>query len=71
MFFNSQKGTCGACSALCHWLLGLTMLAVGIIGLLQQLGVFAKSPWGWTWPVLVIVWGLIVLFSVGCKDCNK
>lgn len=71
MFFRSNKMLCNSCSALCHWLGGLTLLVIGVIGLLQQLNVFKLSPWGWAWPVIVLVWGLVVLFNVGCKECNK
>lgn len=71
MFFKSDKLLCNGCSGLCHWLLGLTFLVVGVLGLLQQLNVFTTSPWGWTWPVLVLVWGLVVLFNIGCKECSK
>ncbi|MEK7524021.1 MAG: hypothetical protein AAB588_03230 [Patescibacteria group bacterium] len=71
MFFHSSKDMCHACSMLCHWLAGLTLLVVGVVGLLQQLGVFLVSPWGWTWPIIVLVWGLVVLFNVGCKECHK
>lgn len=71
MFFHHKKSICGPCGALICWLKGLTLLAIGIIGLLQQLGVFEVSPWGWTWPIIVLVWALVVLFNVGCKDCNK
>ena len=69
--FLIAKNVPVSCSALCHWLGGLTLLVVGVIGLLVQLGVFMTSPWGWTWPILVLVWGLVVLFNVGCKECNK
>ncbi len=71
MFFRSNKGLCGCCHAIVYWLKGLTLLTVGIIGILQQLNVFKVSPWGWTWPVIVIVWGLVVLFNIGCKQCNQ
>jgi len=64
-----HKRLCKPCGTLCSWLTGLTFLAVGVIGLLQQLNVFEVSPWGWTWPILVLVWGLVFLFNVGCKDC--
>lgn len=68
---SGGKNMCGACCTLVHWFAGLTLLAVGVIGVLDQLHVFQTSPWGWTWPILVIIWGLVTLFSVGCKECNK
>ncbi len=71
MFSHGGKQMCSSCGALFHWLKGLTLLLVGVVGLLQQLGVFAVSPWGWTWPIIVLVWGLVVLFNVGCKECSK
>lgn len=70
MFFHSNKSVCVACGALFHWLKGLTLLVIGVLGLLDQLNVFATSPWGWAWPILVLVWALVVLFNVGCKECQ-
>ncbi|KKU80065.1 MAG: hypothetical protein UY05_C0015G0008 [Candidatus Peregrinibacteria bacterium GW2011_GWA2_47_7] len=71
MLFQSSKAMCSACSALFHWLAGLSLLVVGVLGLLVQLGVLKVSPWGWAWPIIALVWGLTVLFNVGCKECSK
>lgn len=71
MLFHSHKNLCSACGMLCQWLAGLSLLVIGVIGVLEQLNVFTTSPWGWTWPIIVLVWGLVVLFNVGCKDCQK
>jgi len=71
MLFSSSKTLCSACNTLFHWLAGLSLLVVGVLGLLQQLEVLKTSPWGWAWPVIALVWGLLVLFNVGCKDCSK
>lgn len=71
LFHHSGKNLCASCTALCHWFVGLTLLAVGVIGLLQQLNVFAVNPWGWAWPIIVLLWGLVTLFNVGCKECGK
>lgn len=70
MFFHSKNEMCGACGSLFHWLKGLTLLVIGVLGLLQQLNVFLVSPWGWAWPIIVLVWALVVLFNVGCKECK-
>lgn len=70
MFFHGQKNLCSSCGSLSQWLAGLTLLVLGVVGILVQLDVFTLSPWGWTWPVVVLVWGLVVLFNVGCKDCG-
>ena len=69
MFFSKDKGLCAGCTALCHWLFGLTLLVVGVLGLLVKLEVLRTSPWGW--PVITLVWGLVTLFNVGCKECSK
>lgn len=70
MFFHTKRMMCDSCTGLFHWLTGLTLVGGGVVGLLQRLEVFAVTPWPWIWPVLAIVWGLVVLFNVGCKDCK-
>jgi hypothetical protein len=37
---------------------GLIILAVGIIALLEKLGVVTGSVWDYTWPTVLIIIGL-------------
>jgi len=41
--------------------IGLVLVAVGIIALLVKLGVLTGSIWSYTWPVILIILGLIFL----------
>ena len=40
---------------------GLTLIAVGIIALLSKLGILGDSVWSYTWPVILIILGLSFL----------
>ena len=42
--------------------IGLIILAVGIIALLVQTGVLSGSIWDYTWPAILIIIGLIFIF---------
>jgi hypothetical protein len=44
-------------------LIGIVLVAVGIIALLVQLDVLAGSIWDYTWPVIIIVLGLGFVFG--------
>lgn len=39
---------------------GLIVVAVGVILLLKQMQLYIFPPWLFTWPMLMIVWGLFV-----------
>ena len=41
--------------------IGLTLIAVGIIALLSKLGILSSSVWSYTWPVILIILGLSFL----------
>ncbi len=43
--------------------IGLVLIAVGIIWLLVKLGVLTGSIWGYTWPAILIILGLVLLFG--------
>lgn len=43
-------------------LFGIIILVIGVIFLLQNLGLFTASIWAIFWPVLLIVIGLAVIF---------
>ncbi|MFC1958721.1 LiaI-LiaF-like domain-containing protein [Chloroflexota bacterium] len=40
---------------------GLVVIAVGLIALLVNLGVLPGSIWSYTWPVILIIFGLSCL----------
>jgi len=44
-------------------LIGLVLIAVGIIALLVKLGVLTGSVWSYTWPVILIILGLAFLWG--------
>jgi len=44
-------------------LIGLVLIAVGIIALLVKLGVLTGSVWSYTWPVILIILGLTFLWG--------
>jgi hypothetical protein len=43
--------------------IGLVLVAIGIIALLVKLGVLTGSVWSYTWPTILIVLGLAILFG--------
>ncbi len=43
--------------------IGLVLVAIGIIALLIKLDVIAGSIWGYAWPVILIILGLVFLFG--------
>ena len=42
-------------------IVGLILIAVGIIALLSKLGILGDSVWSYTWPVILIILGLSFL----------
>ena len=42
-------------------IVGLILIAVGIIALLSRLGILGDSVWSYTWPVILIILGLSFL----------
>ncbi|PJC36556.1 hypothetical protein CO046_05265 [Candidatus Peregrinibacteria bacterium CG_4_9_14_0_2_um_filter_53_11] len=69
MFTKKKKPVCASCARGFQWLTGLTLLALGSVGVLEQLGLLSLSPWGWILSVLALMWGLLLLLNVGCKKC--
>jgi hypothetical protein len=43
--------------------IGIIILAVGIIALLVQTGVLSGSIWDYTWPAVLIILGLSFIFG--------
>jgi len=43
--------------------LGLIIVAVGVIALLVKLDVLDGSVWGYTWPTILVIIGLSLIFS--------
>jgi hypothetical protein len=44
-------------------IIGLVLVAVGIIALLVQLDVLSGSVWNYTWPAILIILGLWFVFG--------
>jgi hypothetical protein len=42
--------------------LGSIVTAIGVILLLEKMGVIPGTVWGYIWPILIIVVGLSILF---------
>jgi len=38
--------------------IGLILIAVGVIALLSRLGILEQSVWSYTWPTILIILGL-------------
>jgi len=38
--------------------IGLILVAIGVIALLMRLGVISGAMWGYIWPVILIIIGL-------------
>lgn len=67
----SRKDSCGSCNGVCHWLTGLTLVVLGGTVLLTKLGAFSADVWGWVWPIVLLVWGVVVLYHSACQECHK
>ncbi len=44
-------------------IIGLVLLVIGILALLQTLGVITGSVWGYAWPIILVVVGLWIVFA--------
>ena len=43
-------------------LIGVILVAIGVVALLNKLGVISGSIWSYVWPVILIILGLSFLF---------
>ncbi len=43
--------------------IGLILVAVGVLALLTKLGIISGSLWGYAWPVILIILGLNFLWG--------
>ena len=64
----------GMCSCVCHkgkkWGKGLFLVLLGLIFLLNSLGIMRDSTASFLWPLLVLLAGLGVLMKGCCKCCD-
>ncbi len=44
-------------------IIGLIILAVGILALLERLGAITGSVWGYAWPIILVIVGLWFIFG--------
>ncbi len=42
---------------------GAIILAVGVIAILDKTGVVSGSVWDYTWPVILVIIGLSIIFG--------
>jgi hypothetical protein len=42
---------------------GLILIAVGVIALLEKLNVINGNVWNYTWPVILVIIGLSIIFG--------
>ena len=70
MLFGAYKSMCASCRVLVQWMGGLTLIIFGVVGLLDEMMLIMDPHWGIVWPVTAIMWGLLTLLHVGCKDCK-
>jgi len=43
--------------------LGFLIIALGVVFLLQNLGIFNNATWSVVWPILIIAFGLSIIFK--------
>ncbi|MBU6370650.1 MAG: hypothetical protein KGH93_00730 [Patescibacteria group bacterium] len=65
-----QNGEGKMCTCPHHKIFPLVIVAVGVLFLLQSLGVALGNWFNILWPILLILWGLKKLMRGGCKCCN-
>ncbi len=44
-------------------LIGLVLLVIGAVALLVNLGILSGSVWSYTWPLVLIIIGLFIIFG--------
>ena len=59
------------CGCPCHKSAGLAIVVLGVLFLLQNLGVLPAHIIGMVWPVLIILAGLKITLKGMCKCCEK
>ncbi|MFH1610465.1 MAG: DUF5668 domain-containing protein [Patescibacteria group bacterium] len=45
--------------------LGFLLVALGVLFLLQNIGILNQATWGIIWPILIIALGLSIVFKRG------
>jgi hypothetical protein len=45
--------------------LGFILIALGVLFLLQNIGILDQATWGIIWPILIIALGLSMVFKRG------
>ncbi|MFH1457031.1 MAG: DUF5668 domain-containing protein [Patescibacteria group bacterium] len=43
--------------------LGFLLMALGVVFLLQNLGILDSATWSIVWPILIIAFGLSIVFK--------
>ena len=59
------------CSCACHKLVGIFVALIGLTFLLGALKVIPMQAVEVTWPILVLLIGVKLVFTGRCKCCDK
>jgi len=54
-----------------HMIFGIAVIVVGIVLLLQNLGIISTGAWQIIWPLLIVLLGVSIIFKhkgCCCKD---
>lgn len=68
---NPNQGGEKMCNCPHHKMLPLALLIVGVLFLLQALGVDMGNTVAIVWPILLILWALKKMSKGSCKCCSK
>ena len=61
----------GKCGCPCHKMIGVLVVAFGLVFLLGALNVLSDRAVSIAWPIIVILAGLKKLFGGSCSCCSK
>jgi len=65
-------GTGSCCGCMCHKVMGVLIMLIGLVFLLQTFGVVSPRFVAITWPILLILIGFKKSFLKGrCKCCSS
>jgi uncharacterized membrane protein len=66
---QNQKGQ--ECACACHKMVPVLIVLLGLLFLLQALGILSAAVTGIIWPILLILIGLKKMLKNNCKCCKK